>query len=103
MIPDAKPFLAEALASYTDPAEVSAVGDFLANNARIAAAITFLNDRIVWLFTGDSDQIAIPIELTPGLTEHARAAGLLDAFFEEFKAEVEATLARARALLQGAS
>ena len=77
MINDAHEWLQAARAGYTDPMELQAIDELLSMGP-IVAAPSVANGKVVWLFTGAISQLAIPIELMPDLTRHAREAGLLE-------------------------
>lgn len=99
MILDARDHLYDARDGFTDPVEVEALDEFLGVNGPVSAALSFVADKVVWMFTGDVTQLAIPIGLTHALTRRAREDGTLQKFFDEFKAEVEATLEAVRLTL----
>lgn len=88
MINDAHEWLQVARARYTDPIELEAVDELL-KYLPIVAAPSVINGKVVWLFTGPISQLAIPLELIPDLTKHAREAGLLDRFLEAFIEEMD--------------
>ena len=99
MINDAHEWLQAARAGYTDPMELQAIDELLSMGP-IVAAPSVANGKVVWLFTGAISQLAIPIELMPDLTRHAREAGLLEKFLVAFTEEVNALIASVKQSLE---
>jgi hypothetical protein len=99
VINNAHEWLEGAKAGFTDPVELKAIDELL-GRPPVVAVPSVINGKVVWLFTGGIYQLAIPLELMPDLTQHAREAGLLDKFLAAFIVEMDELLAGVKQSLE---
>jgi hypothetical protein len=87
MINDAAEWLQRARDGFTDPKELEAI-DLLLHWGEMTAVLSVVEGKPVWLFVGGPHQLAIPLDVLPDLTNHARETGLFDKFHAQFATEV---------------